>query len=101
MRKSQKSTYTHIVLAGLVYSVFNFCAYATDIKEEIEYKEQVVQRLKDEITQIDSEMMRCQNTKKKWKTATIIGGVGVVATGAAAIIQTVNANKSETDKDKK
>ena len=72
-----------------------FCAYAYDIDEEIQYKEQVVQRLKEEITQIDSEMARCQKVKKNWKTATIVGSVGVAATGAAAIVQTVKANKSK------
>ena len=91
--------HTRVIAAGVVFAFFSLGAYAADINEEIEYKEQVVQRLKEEIAQIDSEMARCERAKKNWKTATIVGGVGVAATGAAAIIQTVNANKkSQTEK---
>ena len=73
----------------------SFCAYGYDRDEEIRYKEQVVQRLKEEITQIDSEMARCQRVKKNWKSATIIGSVGIAVTGTAAILQTVKANKDK------
>lgn len=97
MKKTQKSTHIHtrIVFAGLFLFVFNFYAHAQDLSSEIQYKEQIVQELKSEIAQIDSEMVRCERVKKNWQTATIIGGVGVAATGAAAIIQVVNANKSK------
>lgn len=101
MAFSQKVKRLKIIVAGLVCSVFGFCAYATSIQEDIEYKEQVVQKLKEEISQIDSEMARCEKARKNWKTATIIGSIGVAATGTAAVIQVVNANKSEADKDKK
>ena len=91
-----------IVLVELFCAIFSFGAYAddSDIVEQIEYKEQVVQKLREESAQINSEMLRCNNSGKNWKAATVFGGAGVVATGTAAIVQTVNANKSKKE-DKK
>ena len=63
----QRITRVHILLA-VFFACLVSVAHATDIQEEIQYKESVIQKLKEEITQIDSEMMRCQDTKKKWKT---------------------------------
>ena len=71
-----------------------------DISEQIKYKEELVNELKDEIQQIDSEMLRCEKVKKGWKTATVVGSIGVVATGTAAIVQTVNANKKQQTENK-
>ena len=68
-----------------------------DIADQVQYKEQLVRELRDEIQQIDSEMLRCEKNKKGWVAATIIGGVGVAATGTAAIVQTVKANKQKSD----
>jgi hypothetical protein len=43
--------------------------------------------LKSDIAQIISEKARCGKQKKGWTAATIIGSLGVVATGTAAIVQ--------------
>jgi hypothetical protein len=76
------------------FLVFIFPAFSnTELSGQIQYKEQLVRELKEEIQQIDSEMARCQKVKKGWVAATVVGGVGVVATGAAAIAQTVGARK--------
>jgi hypothetical protein len=77
------------------FTCFNFCSVLadTDLSEQVQYKEQLLRELKEEIQQIDSEMSRCQKAKKGWVAATVVGGVGVAATGAAAIAQTVNARK--------
>ena len=90
-------THTQVILRSLFLPLF-FSAYAEtpDIGQEIIYKHKLVEELKKEITQIDSENIRCQKMKKGWVAATVVGGVGVVATGTAAIIQ---ANKLK-NKDK-
>ena len=69
---------------------------AEDLSQEIIYKTKLVEELKKEISQIDSEYARCQKAKKGWIAATVAGGVGVVATGTAALIQ----NKRIQDKKK-
>lgn len=58
-----------------------------NIGHEIITKYQMIDELKKEIAQIDSEQIRCQKMKNGWITAIVIGGAGVVATGTAAIIQ--------------
>ena len=60
-----------------------------------------IQELKEEIKQIDSEQMRCEKAKKGWLVATVVGGVGVVATGTAAIVQADKLKKQKTDTTKK
>ena len=67
---------------------------------DVQYKEQVVNKLNEEISQINSEMARCEKAKKGWKVATVIGGVGVAATGAAAIVQATKLNKSGKSENK-
>ena len=74
------------------------CAFADDdVAAQIQYKEQLFNELKEEIEQIDSEMLRCEKTKKGWVAATVIGGVGVAATGTAAIIQGVKLNQKKNE----
>ena len=67
------------------------------LANQVRYKEQIVRELKDEIQQIDSEMTRCEKAKKGWVAATVVGGIGVVATGGAAIGQKVKLNKKGTE----
>ncbi len=84
------------ILFGL--SIICICnAYADDaeLAEQVRYKEEVLQTLKNEIQQIDSEMTRCEKTKKGWVAATVIGSVGVAATGTAAIVQAVKINEKK------
>lgn len=87
-----------------VATLCTFNAFADDvdlINTEIQEKEALVQKLKNEILQIDSEIMRCERVRKNWKTATIVGGVGTVATGTAAVIQAVKLNKQKSQVDDK
>jgi negative regulator of sigma E activity len=67
------------------------------LSEQIRYKEEIVRTLKDEIQQIDSEMARCEKSKKGWVAATVIGSVGVAATGTAAIVQAVKINEKKKE----
>lgn len=54
-----------------------------------EYSELIAYRdsLKQQIDAVDSEITRCEKSLKGWKTATIIGGVGAVASGIGIIAQ--------------
>ena len=89
-------THTRIVLLCVV-SLFNFSAFAEGVvaNDDIAYKHQLIKELKNEISQIDSEMARCQKAKKGWIAATVVGGVGVVATGTAAIVQSSKLKEKE------
>lgn len=90
-----------LVFISMALCVFN--AFADDVNAmdaEIQDKEAFVQQLKDEISQIDSEMARCERVKKNWKAATIVGGIGTVATGTAAIIQSVKLKKQKSQTEK-
>lgn len=90
-----------LIFFSVFVALFNGAAYADELSDEIQYKEQVVQKLKEEIAQIDSEMARCNKAKKGWVAATVVGGIGVAATGTAAIVQTVQNKKNTTKQDTK
>ena len=77
------------VLCFIIVLGAQFTAIADDtaIHSEILSKYQIIEELKKEIAQIDSESMRCERMKNGWIAATVVGGIGVVATGTAAIIQ--------------
>jgi len=55
--------------------------------------------LKREIAHIDSEMARCKKQKTGWVAGTVVGSVGVVATGVAAGVQAgqIKNKKSELE----
>ena len=97
-------THTHTSKSLLSFSpLFIFFATAAfgadeDIAAQVQYKEQLVRELKEEIAQIDSEMIRCENAKRGWVAATVVGGVGVAATGTAAIVQGVKINQQKKEK---
>lgn len=82
----QRLKYIYLFFMCVVYSL-NAVADDTAIHSEILSKYQIIEELKKEIAQIDSENIRCERMKKGWIAATVVGGVGVVATGTAAIIQ--------------
>ena len=67
-----------------------------------EYEDLIARRdmLKQQIDATNSELLRCEKTLKAWKIATIIGGIGTVATGIGAIVQNnqVQENKQELQK---
>ena len=73
-----------------------FCA-DEDLAQEIRQKEEILNTLKNEIAQIDSEMIRCEKTKKGWVAATVVGGVGVVSTGVAAGVQGAKIHDQKQD----
>ena len=48
---------------------------------------QVVAMLKKDIELLDEEIASCNKKRKGWVAATIVGGVGTVGTGVAALVQ--------------
>ena len=58
-------------------------AYADEYTDLVEYRNS----LREQIEHIDSEIARCEKSAKKWKTATILGGIGTVATGVGVVVQ--------------
>ena len=48
-----------------------------------------IQILENDIRILDTEIKKCESSKKGWTAATVIGSAGVVATGIAAIVQGV------------
>ena len=73
-------------------AAFGNAALAADANESsqaarVAQLEQERDTLKADLKQIDSEMSRCKKQNKNWKTATIVGGIGVAATATGAVIQ--------------
>lgn len=48
---------------------------------------EVIATLKHDIDVLDEELRQCERKRKGWVAATVVGGVGVVGTGIAAIVQ--------------
>jgi len=51
------------------------------------------------MSEINSELARCKKAQKGWIAATVVGGVGTVATGTAAIVQGVKLSKQNKKSD--
>ena len=64
------------------------------VRERTQYRDFLL----EELAAIEEKIKVCTQEKKKWKTATILGGIGVVATGATAIGQKVAHDKQEKNK---
>jgi uncharacterized protein YlxW (UPF0749 family) len=56
-----------------------------------------VQRMQAELLNMDTEIRRCDRSKKGWKTATIAGGLGVIGTGVGVIVQSAQTSKAKKD----
>lgn len=84
------------VLFMLVVVSIGAGAYADDYAELVAYRDS----LKQQIQTVDSEIARCEKSLKNWKTATIIGGVGAVASGIGIIVQNtqIQENKKTLNK---
>ena len=58
---------------------------------------ETIQTLRHDIQLLDEEIMKCDRKRKGWVAATVVGGVGVVGTGVAALVQNskIQDKKSE------
>ena len=83
--------------AGAYYSDYDYSAMdivpGADGMSEME----VIQSLRHDIQVLDEEIAACDRKRKGWVAATVIGGVGVVGTGIAALVQNskIQEKKSE------
>ena len=48
---------------------------------------EVIATLKHDIDLLDEELRQCERKRKGWVAATVVGGVGVVGPGIAALVQ--------------
>lgn len=53
--------------------------------------------LENDIALLDEEIAKCENQKKGWIAATVIGSAGVVSTGIAAGVQGVKINEQKDE----
>lgn len=60
----------------------------------------VVSTLRHDIQLLDEEIAACERKRKGWVAATVVGGVGVVGTGVAALVQNskIQDKKSELNR---
>jgi len=68
-------------------------AGADDLDTKIAY----LRFLESEISQINSELTRCNSAKRQWRAATVIGGIGVVGTGVGAAVQAKQISDAKKD----
>lgn len=69
-----------------------------DWRTDVSYQEaQEIAILENDIRILDEEIAKCQKKKKGWTAATIVGGVGVVATGVGAIVQANKISDKKSD----
>ena len=100
--KNHKNLHTRArIVLVCVALLFLPCARADDIDDEIALKTTQIEQLKTAIAEIDSEFLRCKKSKSAWTTATVVGGVGVVATGTAATIQGIKLKQIKNTKEAK
>lgn len=72
-----------LLLFCLISSAYTCGLWANEYTELVAYRDS----LKQQIEAVDSEIERCEKSLKGWKTATIVGGVGAVASGIGIIAQ--------------
>ena len=60
---------------------------------------EIIATLRHDIQLLDQEIAQCERKRKGWVAATVVGGIGVVSTGIAAIVQgsKLHDNKQELD----
>lgn len=79
-------------IAGAAPKARQFESNAVDVSVVVPGTEgmtemEVVSTLKHDIEMLDEELRTCERKRKGWVAATVVGGVGVVGTGVAAIVQ--------------
>ena len=57
----------------------------------------VVQTLRRDIQLLDEEIMQCERKRKGWVAATVVGGVGALSTGIAALVQHDNIQDKKSE----
>ena len=58
---------------------------------------EVITTLRHDIQLLDEELAKCEKKRKGWVAATVVGGVGVLGTGIAAIAQGSKIKEQKTE----
>jgi len=83
--------------SGSYYSDYDYGAIDTVPGTEGMSEMEVISTLRHDIQVLDEELATCERKRKGWVAATVVGGVGVVGTGIAALVQNskIQDKKSE------
>lgn len=58
---------------------------------------EIIATLREDIATIDNDIALCEQQRKSWIAATVIGGIGIVGTGVAAINQANTLSDKKTE----
>ncbi len=85
---------------GAYYSDYDYGTMETVPGTEGMNEMEVVSTLRHDIQALDEQIATCERKRKGWVAATVVGGVGVVGTGIAAIVQhnKIQDKKSELNR---
>ncbi|MBP5485708.1 MAG: hypothetical protein J6Y07_03320 [Alphaproteobacteria bacterium] len=85
---------------GAYYSDYDYGTMDTVPGSEGMSEMEVVQNLRHDIQALDEQIAACERKKKGWIAGTVVGGVGVAATGVAALVQhsKIKDKKAELEK---
>ena len=72
---------------GAYYSDYDYGTMETVPGADGMSEMEVVSTLRHDIQALDEQIATCERKRKGWVAATVVGGVGVAATGIAAIVQ--------------
>ena len=79
-----------LCFVGAFFTLFVACPVMADDTVDITEgmtDAQVIATLRQDILELDKQILKCEKQRKSWLATTIIGGIGVAATGTAAIVQ--------------
>ncbi|MCR4918163.1 MAG: hypothetical protein K5912_04470 [Alphaproteobacteria bacterium] len=86
----------------ILFACIAFCGTGSAFADETAgmTDEQIIATLKQDIAKLDNDILKCEKQRKGWLATTIIGGIGVAATGTAAIVQgsKLSSDKKELSK---
>ena len=57
----------------------------------------VIRTLRQDIATLDAEIEKCNRKRKGWVATTVVGGVGVLGTGIAALVQSKNIKEKKAE----
>jgi hypothetical protein len=89
------------VSADDVTTVANNTGNSAGIDMSYREKIETVSILENDLMILDTEIAKCQKSKKGWIAATVVGSAGVVATGVAAGVQGAQISQNKKDIEKK
>lgn len=84
-------------LLAMLYITNASAVSVASVSVEDAEKLQTISTLENDLTILDSEIAKCEKSKKGWIAATVVGSAGVVATGVAAGVQGAQISKKKAE----